>query len=66
MTLKARKPSSYNKWLIRKVDGHWLVYRPAEFMPSAQFPSFASLAQWKPDCPRFLNRVCNCRMECAQ
>lgn len=64
--LKARKPGNYNKWLIRKVDGQWLVYRPAEFIPSVEFPSFAALAMWKPDCTLFLNRLCHCRMECAR
>lgn len=54
------------KWRIRKQYGEWHVWRPGEAVSIVQFPTFASLQMWRPDCGQFLKGYCHCRIECGR
>jgi hypothetical protein len=68
---KGQKPNredekwvSVHKWLCRKRNGKWWVWRPQEQIPIVQFDTYPY--EWRPDCDWFLRRWCQCQQECAR
>lgn len=53
-----------HKWVLRKIDGRWLVWRPSDREPVCYTTVWPE--GWKPDCEFFIHGLCRCSDECRR